>query len=228
MIINFKKYLYLNMCFSVSKEIKESKIEDIIVSNVNYLQKNKDFSFDLYTLKEGNDLSFNINNNEFFQKKNKFNMTDAFKNFLHKDLSNEEKKRKGLLKFSIGTDFHYSNNYVTLDKVNNKLIGKKKNIPFFKKTYNLKDFIGVFTLMENTLDLSKLSYKIKKDGSITILTFYRKESTGIINNFMIFALYDEELHDALICIDGEYILFRIENNMEKHKEQFKKFIIKKS
>lgn len=227
--MNFKKYLYLNMCFSVSKEVKKSKIEDIITSNVNYLQNNKDFSFDLYTLKEGINLFFNIDNNNFFQKKNKFNMTDTFKNFLHKDLSNEEKKRKGLLKFSIGTNFHYSNNYVSLDKVNNKLIGKKKNIPFFKKTYNLKDFIGVFTLMENSLNLNKLSYKIQKDDSLTLITFYRKESTGIINNFTIFAVNnDGEIHNGLICIDGEYVLFRIENNMEKHKEQFKKFIIKKS
>jgi hypothetical protein len=218
--MTLKQILYFSTCFLSNYSKDNSSIEKTIESHVDFINKNKKFSFNLYTLKEGNNLSFNIGKNEFLHENKKFNISHLFKSFLGKSLSSENKKRKGLLNFSLGDTFNYSNTHVTLNKIDGKLIGKKNNIPFFKKTYNISDFIGVFILMKNIFSLDKISYVIQTDGDLNLIVFYRKESTGIINNFMIIGFYEEGNYDALLSIDGEYHLFRIENNIPAYKDKF--------
>lgn len=220
MFILFRKYLYLNICSLTAKEVNISP-EKIIENHVNYLNNNKDseFTFNTFCLNEGSNLYFDSNNNKFLHNKKEFDIFNLINNNIKKPSDNNE---KGLLKFIINKNFYYSNKDSILEKVGNNLVGRKKSISFLKKTYKLEDFIGSFILMGTKVDLSRLSYKIIQNEKICIFVFYRKEYKGLVNNYSVFVLDKDtnKVHYALICIDGDYQLFRIENNTEKHKNMF--------
>ena len=226
-MIYLKKYLYCNMCFAYGKESTSSLLDDSIQHNVNYINENKKFSFNLYPIIEGKNLIFNINKNEFTEEKNIINILNKFEKILNIKLNNNHLEKKGSLNFTIGNNFSFANHEVTLNKENNKLIGRKNNVPFFKKTYNLEDFIGAFVLTKEVLNLENISYKlIDEKNNLILIMFYRKtlEGKGNINNFTIFAISNGKLNHILICIDGEYKILKIENNIEKHTQHFSKII----
>lgn len=188
--------------FIVAEKNHSINFPEIIQNYVNIINKDKNFSFSLYFIGEGKDLVFDINNNTF----NK-NIFEIFFNVLK--IVND---KKGTINFILGQNFTYITNKISI-KTNNKqnLIATQHNIPFFKKTYKVEDFIGIFLLMQPVLSTDLIQFKIINNKNDHVIVFYRKNSNDKINNFTVVYIHKNVISHVLLSIDGNYQIARLIN-----------------
>ncbi len=188
--------------FIVAEKNHSINFPEIIQNYVNIINKDKNFSFSLYFIGEGKDLVFDINNNTF----NK-NIFEIFFNVLK--IVND---KKGTINFILGQNFTYITNKISI-KTNNKqnLIATQHNIPFFKKTYKVEDFIGIFLLMQPVLSTDLIQFKIINNKNDHVIVFYRKNSNDKINNFTVVYIHKNVISHVLLSIDGNYQIAKLIN-----------------
>jgi hypothetical protein len=198
----YKVMLIFLSFFIVAEKNHSINFPEIIQNYVNIINKDKNFSFSLYFIGEGKDLVFDINNNTF----NK-NIFEIFFNVLK--IVND---KKGTINFILGQNFTYITNKISI-KTNNKqnLIATQHNIPFFKKTYKVEDFIGIFLLMQPVLSTDLIQFKIINNKNDHVIVFYRKNSNDKINNFTVVYIHKNVISHVLLSIDGNYQIAKLIN-----------------